>query len=768
MKIEFLPVPKVINSGSGSFRLHDGLNVFVNKAKVQDHVIDLFGFLWRNFKVNLKITAIRDRDFKDEYERGFFLYATSEEALPESFPDMLVSALARCKGEGYHLQVQPRSLFLCAHTTRGFYNGVITIQQASDAFEMSSNPETGKNEIVMPEMEVEDHPDLELRAVHVDLKRQMHSLDYLKDYIRLLARFKINAIVWEWEDKFPYKRRPEIKHPLAFNSQETTELVELCLAHGIEAIPLVQTYGHLEFVLKKDQYAHLKEDRKASYDPDHTLDACAMQDETMRLIEDMIADVVSYHHRSRYIHIGGDEVYTMGSCEKCKAYINEHGNGDAIVGKGKLYTMHMNRVIKIVKGFGKIPMLWHDYLLKYPAYIDELDKDAVVVYWMYGKDKNPADFAKEIDFFKKKGFKVLVASSVNSDFQYAIPNYDLRFQNIHDLNKALMRDTAASVGALATNWAGCRAPMETSVPAILFFADASWNTSETPYSDDILQAFTPRLLRRLFSLRDDEIRRHARAVSLLAESTTNPNHAQTPALARIDTLLGEAIDSWKQLAGDARASRSVADNIVQGLKLQRLKVHLFLLSRQVEKAFDVDNPPLMKDVQALESDIKALAQEFEINKARTKQVYEKVMYDEEVADEMEIRFNKPMTYLERLRSYLLTLRDKLERLDAMLVSSASIIHDVKDPVIQSDLNTIHEGFSRAIKGFLRGISPLPLVDSLEGYAARLEALLNQMPATARDHFHGIAGAIRDVSTGMDSFLLETARNAMDTSFLGRF
>ncbi|MEX2718624.1 MAG: family 20 glycosylhydrolase [Candidatus Sigynarchaeum springense] len=768
MKIEFLPIPKVLNIGAGSFRLHDGLNVFVNKAKVQDHVIDLFGFLWRNFKVNLKISAIRDRDFKDEYERGFFLYATAEEALPESFPDMLVGALARCKGEGYHLQVQARSLFLCAHTTRGFYNGVITIQQSSDAFQVDSNPETGKKEIIMPEMDVDDHPDLELRAVHVDLKRQMHSLEYLKDYIRLLARFKINAIVWEWEDKFPFKRRPEIKHPLAFNSQEATELVELCLAHGIEAIPLVQTYGHLEFVLKKDQYAHLKEDRNASYDPDHTLDACAMQDETMRLIEDMIADVVSYHHRSRYIHIGGDEVYTMGSCEKCKAYINEHGNGDAITGKSKLYTMHMNRVIKVVKGFGKIPMLWHDYLLKYPAYIDELDKDAVVVYWMYGKDKSPADFAKEIEFFKKKGFKVLVASSVNSDFQYAIPNYDLRFQNIHDLNKALMQNTTWSVGALATNWAGCRAPMETSVPAVLFFADASWNTRQTPYSNDIVHAFAPRLLRRLFLLRDDEIPRHARAVSLLVESTTNPNHVPPHELARVDTLLGEAIDSWKKLADDARASRSVAENIVQGLKLQRLKVHLFQLARQIEKAFDVDNPPRMQDLRALESDIKALAQEFEINKAQAKQLYEKVMYDEEVADEMEIRFKKPIAYLEHLSSYFLTLRDKLERLDTMLATLASMIRDMADLTIKSGLNTAHEGLSRAIKGFLQGTSPLPLVDELDGHATRLEVFLNQVPGTAKEHVRGIVSAIKDVSTWLDSFLLETARNAMDTSFLGRF
>jgi hypothetical protein len=764
MKIEFLPVPKVINTGTGAFRLHDGLNVFVNKAKVQDHVIDLFGFLWRNFKVNLKIVAIRDRDFKDEYEQGFFLYITGEEALPDSFSSMLADTLIRSQGEGYVLQVQAHSLFICSNTTRGFYNGALAIQQASDAFEVHKNPETGRIELVVPELDIQDHPDLELRAVHVDLKRQLHSLDYLKDYIRMLARFKVNAIVWEWEDKFPFKRRPEIKHPLAFNGQEASELVELCRAHGIEAIPLVQTYGHLEFVLKKDRYAHLKEDRKASYDPEHTLDACAMQDETMRLIEDMIADVVSYHHRSRYIHIGGDEVYTIGTCEKCKAYVAEHGHGDVGAGRSKLYIMHMNRVIKVVKGFGKIPMLWHDYLLKYPACIDELDKDAVVVYWMYGKDKSPADFANEIGFFKKKGFKVLVASSVNSDFQYAIPNYDLRLQNIYELNKALMQDPSASVGALATNWAGCRAPMETSVPAILFFADASWNARNEPYSKGIPLAFAPRLLRRLFSLRDDEIPKHARAISLLVESTTNLNRA--PDLARVDGLLGEAIESWKGLVEAARSSRSVAENILHGLKLQRSKVQVLLLARHVERLFDVDNPPYLKDVVTLESDIKALAGEIELNKARTKALYEKVMYDEEVVEEIDLRFRKPASYLVGLGAFLTSLRETMARLGPKIegiISTDDPGLDHGHPFIEQ-LRTME----KSVRGWAQGTSRLPAIDAIADFISAIESLLPGMGGDAGALFTDLLSEARALHASLDAFLLESAKNAMEITFLGRF
>ncbi|NMC07703.1 MAG: family 20 glycosylhydrolase [Candidatus Lokiarchaeota archaeon] len=766
MKPSFLPVPKVFIQGEGKFHLHDGLNVFVNKAKVQDHVIDLFGFIWRNFKVNLKITAIRDRDFKEEYESGFFLFITGEDALPDSFPGILTSALARCQGEGYILQIQGQSLLICSHTTRGFYNGVISLQQSSEVFTVVKNAGNNKTEIIIPVMDIQDHPDLDLRAVHIDLKRQMHSLEYLKDYIRMLARFKINAVVWEWEDKFPFKHRPEIKHPLAFNAQETTELIELCRAHGIEAIPLVQTYGHLEFVLKKEQYAHLKENKKATYDPYHTLDICALHDETMKLIADMIADMVSYHHRSRYIHVGGDEVYTIGTCEKCKAFVEAHGNGDAIRGKSKLYIMHVNRVIQIVKGFGKIPLIWHDYLLKYPACIDELDKDVVIVYWMYGKDKSPADFAGDIAFFKQKGFKVLVASSVNSDFQYAIPNYDVRLQNIHDLNKASLQDPAGNVGALATNWACCRAPMETSIPAVLFFADASWNVRDVSYSRSVPREFAPRLLRRLFSIPDEDLKKHERAIDLLIDGSTRPT--TTTDLHRVDEVLGEAIDAWTLLVGDARASLGVAENIMHGLMLQRLKVHLFLLIRHVEALFDLDHPPRMTDLDALHSGMKTLAGEFASAKVKTRALFGKVMYDEEVADEIDIRFTKPSAYLESLRSFIANLHGQMSGLESQLEKHAPVFRGVKDHGDLVAFSREHDAMLGAIRGFLQGHSPLPLVDSLERYLVALEGAMQRMPVEITESCSSLVQSVRQVHDAMDSFLVEVARCAMDLAFLGRF
>nr|MDO8112499.1 family 20 glycosylhydrolase [Candidatus Sigynarchaeota archaeon] len=763
MNLAFLPKPKEYFPGNDSFHLHEGLNVFVNKAKVQDHVMHLFGFLWRNFKINMKITAIRDRDFKEEYENGLFLYMTSRVELSPEFPEIFTKALERLDGEGYALDVAADSIFIASRTMRGFFNGVLTFQQAGESFRLVKDEETKKNELFIPSFRVHDQPDLEMRAVHLDLKHQLHSLDYLKDYMRFLARFKINAIVWEWEDKFPYKKRPEIKHPLAFNHQETVELLELCHVYGIESIPLVQTYGHLEFVLKHEKYQHLKESKDAEEGLEHTLDICALHDETMPLIQDLIADLVSYHPSSRYIHIGGDEVYTLGTCKKCKAFIKEQGDGDEIRGKSKLYVMHMNRVAKIVKGFGKIPMMWHDYLLKYPACLDEMDKDVVVVYWMYGKDHNPADFSKDISMFKTMGFKVLVASSVNSDFQYALPNYDIRIQNIYELNKALVQTSGGNVGSLATNWAGCRAPIETSILATLFFAESSWNVGKKPYSKDELSGFGSVLLRSVFGIQEGHVKKHALAFPRLMESTTLPQKAA--GLGTIDAMLGQSIDDWEKVLQDSSTGKNIASNIIHGLKLQRLKVQLFIFAKDIEHLFDQEDLPPLNEIKSTIKDLERLSQEFELCKYKTKELYEKVMYDEEVSVELALRFGKPLDYIKKNVSLLKDISLKIEDLIELIEkTNFGTVFPKKEEEFPAEIAS----FSRQLIASKNGEKNPPGIEKIDRFIANARTFIGSSKEKVKDIVTRILEEMVPLRDVLDNFLLETARVVMEPNLIGKF
>ena len=69
-----------------------------------------------------------------------------------------------------------------------------------------------------------------------------------------MARYKINMLVWEWEDKLAYKSHPEIGAPGAFTIEEMQEFTKYAKEYHMELTPLVQGLGHVSFILKWPQY----------------------------------------------------------------------------------------------------------------------------------------------------------------------------------------------------------------------------------------------------------------------------------------------------------------------------------------------------------------------------------------------------------------------------------------------------------------------------------------------------------------------------------
>lgn len=67
-------------------------------------------------------------------------------------------------------------------------------------------------------------------------------------------------------------------------------------------IPLVQTFGHMEFVLKHEQWRGLREVES------YPSSMCPSNSETMSLVRNMIKQIVTFHSNIQFLHIGGDEV----------------------------------------------------------------------------------------------------------------------------------------------------------------------------------------------------------------------------------------------------------------------------------------------------------------------------------------------------------------------------------------------------------------------------------------------------------------------------
>ena len=74
-----------------------------------------------------------------------------------------------------------------------------------------------------------------------------------------LADYKINMLIWEWEDKFAYPSHPEIGTPGTFSMDEMQAFTRYARQYHVQIVPLVQGLGHVSFLLKWPQHAHLRE-----------------------------------------------------------------------------------------------------------------------------------------------------------------------------------------------------------------------------------------------------------------------------------------------------------------------------------------------------------------------------------------------------------------------------------------------------------------------------------------------------------------------------
>ncbi|NWI68841.1 HEXDC Hexosaminidase, partial [Todus mexicanus] len=195
-----------------------------------------------------------------------------------------------------------------------------------------------------------------MRLVHLDLKGAAPRVSYLEQVFPLLSQLGANGILIEYEDMFPFKGELEIlRSPYAYSEEDIERIQQLAELHKLEVVPLVQTFGHVEFILKHEKYQHLREVERFpnSFNP-HIPD-------TLALLKSILAQVIEKHRRSTWIHIGADEVFHLGEGMDSKNWMSRN--------KGDTGTMFLNH-IKEVLGFlttqywGLRALMWDDMLRK--------------------------------------------------------------------------------------------------------------------------------------------------------------------------------------------------------------------------------------------------------------------------------------------------------------------------------------------------------------------------------------------------------------------
>ncbi len=274
-----------------------------------------------------------------------------------------------------------------------------------------------------------------VKGFHLDMRIQVMQMPALKEFVGKLAGRGINTIIMEWEGSYPFIKEPLISNRHAYTPAQVAEFISYCKSLHMQVIPLQQSFGHVEYILRNNKYAALREDQ-------HDFSqVCPSEPELNKKLFTALYKELIATHNSPYIHIGGDETYLLGRCAKCKKHAEE-------TSMSRLYIDHIKMLCDIVVSLGKKPIVWADIALQYPDYIKLLPKETVFIDWNYGWDLSRfGDHTKLLH----SGYEIWGSPAIRSyPDNYFITDWGKHFNNIKDFI-ALSRKLDYK-GIVMTSW----------------------------------------------------------------------------------------------------------------------------------------------------------------------------------------------------------------------------------------------------------------------------------------------------------------------------
>ena len=293
--------------------------------------------------------------------------------------------------QGYKLSITPGRVVITGNDRQGLFYGVQSLLQL-----LRRNPD---GSLSLPEGIVTDWPDLQLRFAHWDTKHHQKRLETLKRLIDWLACFKVNMIGFEMEDKYEYPSHPVIGAPGAYTKEQMQELTRYALERHIQLVPVIQSPAHMAYVLKHEQFAHLRADGS-------NYQICMCDPEAIELIFDMYDDMIEATPGVEYFHVSTDEVYYAGICGKCEREYNEQNRSQAWID----FTLKAH---EFLASRGRTMLAWVEYPVL-PEHILQLPPD--LIDGVMGDDR---DF---IDMEKTVGIRQLAYSSTQGG-ELLFPNH---------------------------------------------------------------------------------------------------------------------------------------------------------------------------------------------------------------------------------------------------------------------------------------------------------------------------------------------------------
>ncbi len=454
------PTPKKVDWSKFNFSLNADTTIRIDAAnadEIKPAVDGFINYVKKNFGLTLKMSE-----------------KPSPRQIVLTCKDGSVSVTEADNQEQYVVKIGD-TVRASANTSAGLMNAVKTLQQLV----------RGEGEKVsMRGCAIEDWPAMPYRGIHFFSGNDARELQ-LKMVRDILGALKINNICYQSE-YVKWDATSKVHHEkYGMSKDDAQAVVEECVRQGIEITPLINLFGHSEWLIANKVYSHLADNpnHPYAYDPSNP--------EVYELTEKILIEVLDFF-KPNVLHIGHDEIAMEGFPSK---------EANKAVGTTELILKDIMHYYDFLHARGVRTMMWGDMFIA-PSEgdaahapdvktstlrRDRLPKDVIIADWHY--DPSPVEKYPSLKMFNDAGFDALACpwfDPVNVvNFTRAA---GLQWEATKDVkNEEGTPRKGQTLGILDTTWAGYSFGQESfdenqdQYAAYFLAAEASWTGAEKSY-----------------------------------------------------------------------------------------------------------------------------------------------------------------------------------------------------------------------------------------------------------------------------------------------
>jgi hexosaminidase len=406
-------------------------------------------------------------------------------------PGDIVLALERATGDGpeaYTLTVSHSGVRIAAPSAEGVLWGVQTLRQLfPPAFDAATSPDRPTT-WTLPALTIRDAPRFGWRGAMLDAGRHFFPAPFVKRFVDLLSRYKLNVLHWHLTDdqgwRLEIRRYPRLtavgawrteqdgtRYGGFYTQREIRDVVEYARLRGVTVVPEIEMPGHSVAAIASYPWLGCTGD---SIPPANRWgvfpDVYCPRPRTFTFLRHVLDEVAALFP-SRYVHVGGDEVPKdrWKACADCQDLMRSEG----LKNEAELEGWFIERIGRHLASRGRRLVGWDEITE------GRLAPDAVVQVW-----RNAAT----IDSVVRLGHDVI--ASPGSDVYLDRSPADLPLDRVYAFDPVPPGLTAAEaahvLGGEAPLWSEHITPVNFDLmafPRLLALAEALWTRGPRDLAD---------------------------------------------------------------------------------------------------------------------------------------------------------------------------------------------------------------------------------------------------------------------------------------------